>query len=82
MFLLAGEVSRAQGTSYTMNVPMQLDISYILCANFALALAVSLDSLTRAADKPGLFLKAINILSVRTKELLFLIEGANKLVRA
>jgi hypothetical protein len=69
-----------------MNVPMQLNVSYILCATFALALAVSLavslDILTRAADQTGFFLKAIDILSVRTKELLFLIKCANKLVRA
>jgi hypothetical protein len=56
-----------------MNVPMQLNVSYILCAKFALALCVELDILARAADKPGLFLKAINILSVRAKKLLLLI---------
>ena len=65
-----------------MNISVQLDISYIPCANFALALAVNLDILTRAADKSGLFLKAINVLSVRAKELLFLVKRAKKMVRA
>jgi hypothetical protein len=65
-----------------MNISVQLDVSYILCAIFALALPVNLDILTRAADKSGLFLKAINILSVRAKELLLLVKRANKLVRA
>ena len=65
-----------------MNISMQLDVSYILRAIFALALPVNLDILTRAADKSGLFLKAINVLSVRAKELLLLIKRANKMVRA
>jgi hypothetical protein len=61
---------------------MQLNVSYILCAKFALALCVDLYILARAADKPSLFLKAINILGIRAKELLLLIKCANKLVRA
>jgi hypothetical protein len=65
-----------------MNISMQLDVSYILRTIFALALPVNLDILTRAADKSGLFLKAINVLSVRAKELLLLIKRANKMVRA
>jgi hypothetical protein len=65
-----------------MNISVQLDVSYTLCANFALALPVNLDILTRAADKSGLFLEAINVLSVRAKELLLLVKRANKMVRA
>ena len=65
-----------------MNVSMQLDVSYILCAKFALALPVNLDILTRAADKSSLFLEAINVLSVRAKKLLLLVKRANKMVRA
>ena len=65
-----------------MNISVQLDVSYILCANFALALPVNLDILTRGADKPCLFLEAINVLSVRAKKLLLLVQRANKMVRA
>ncbi len=65
-----------------MNVSVQLDVSYILCAKFALALAVNLDILTRAADQSGFLLEAINVLSVRAKELLLLVKRANKMVRA
>ena len=65
-----------------MNISVQLDVSNILCAIFALALAVNLDILTRGADKSGLFLEAIDVLSVRAKELFLLVKRANKLVRA
>jgi hypothetical protein len=82
VLLLAGKVNRAQGTSHTVDVPMQLDVSYILYTKFAFALPVSLGILARAADKTGFLLKAINILSIRAKELLLLIKCANELVRA
>lgn len=65
-----------------MNISVQLDVSYILCANFALALPVNLDILTRAAEKSGLFLEAIDVLSVGAKKLLLLIKRADKMVRA
>jgi hypothetical protein len=65
-----------------MDVPMQLHVSNILCANFALALPFGLDVLTRAADKPGLFLEAINILGIRAEKLLLFVKRANKVVRA
>lgn len=65
-----------------MNISVQLDVSYILCANFALALPVNLDIFTRATDKSGLFLEAIDVLGVRAKELLLLVKRADKMVRA
>ena len=65
-----------------MDIAMQLDVPYILHAEFALALPASFNVLARAADKPGFFFQTIDVLCVRAKKLLFLIKRADKMMRA
>jgi hypothetical protein len=76
----ARKISRTQGTSYTMDVAMQLDIPYILHAESALALPVGYDALTRAADETGFFFKAVDILGIGAKKFFLLIKCANEMV--
>jgi hypothetical protein len=65
-----------------MDIAVQLDVPYILHAEFALALPVIFNVLARATGKPGFFFQTIDVLGVRAEKLLFLVKRAKKMMRA